>query len=113
LAFDPARQPGRSAGFVALLARQNRAQESVIDLLRQNWRLLTRKMVERSGETGEHYIARSRQEYGVMLKSAAGGGAIMAVTAWLKTILLAWSFRACCKASPPRSITRSDLSPSN
>jgi site-specific recombinase len=91
LAFDPARQPGRSAAFVALLARQNRAQESVIDLLRQNWRLLTRKIVERSGETGEHYIARSPQEYGVMLKSAAGGGAIMAVTAWLKTILLAWS----------------------
>jgi site-specific recombinase len=91
LAFDPTRQPGRNAGFVALLARQNRAQESVIDLLRQNWRLLTRKIVERSGETGEHYIARSRQEYVVMLQSAAGGGAIMAVTAWLKTILLAWS----------------------
>jgi site-specific recombinase len=90
LAFDPANQLTRCAGFVALLARQNRARESVIDLLRQNWRLLTRKMVERSGETGEHYIARSRQEYGVMLKSAAGGGAIMAVTAWLKTILLAW-----------------------
>ncbi|HUD82409.1 MAG TPA: hypothetical protein VMQ67_02855 [Candidatus Saccharimonadales bacterium] len=91
LAFDPAPQLRRYSGFVALLARQNRARESVIDLLRQNWRLLTRKIVERSGETGEHYIARSRQEYGVMLKSAAGGGAIMAVTAWLKTILLAWS----------------------
>jgi site-specific recombinase len=91
LTFDPAPQLKRNAGFVALLARQNRAQESVIDLLRQNWRLLTRKIVERSGETGEHYIARSRPEYGLMLKSAAGGGAIMAVTAWLKTILLAWS----------------------
>jgi site-specific recombinase len=90
MAFDPGTQMKRRAGFVALLARQNRARESVTDLLRQNWRLLTRKMVERSGETGEHYIARSRQEYGTMLKSAAGGGAIMAVTAWLKTILLAW-----------------------
>ncbi len=90
LVFDPAVQPRRSAGFVALLARQNRARESVVDLLRQNCRLLTRKMVERSGETGEHYIARSPQEYGAMLKSAAGGGAIMAVTAWFKTILLAW-----------------------
>jgi site-specific recombinase len=49
----------RIAGFVALLARQNRARESVVDLLRQNWRLLTRKMVERSGETGGHYIART------------------------------------------------------
>jgi site-specific recombinase len=91
LAFDPSPQPTRNAGFVALLVRQNRAQDSVVDLLRQNWRLLTRKIVERSGETGEHYIARSRKEYGLMLKSAAGGGAIMAVTAWLKTVLLAWS----------------------
>jgi site-specific recombinase len=90
LTFDPAIQLKRSAEFVALLVRQNRARESVTDLLRQNFRLLTRKMVERSGETGEHYIARTRQEYGDMLKSAAGGGAIMAVTAWLKTIILAW-----------------------
>jgi site-specific recombinase len=88
-AFDPVSQMKRSAEFVALLARQNRARESVMDLLRQNFRLLTRKMVERSGETGEHYIARTRQEYGAMLKSAAGGGIIMAVTAWLKTIVLA------------------------
>jgi site-specific recombinase len=90
LVFDPATHPGHSAEFVALLARQNRARESVVDLLRQNCRLLTRKMVERSGETGEHYIARSRPEYATMLKSAAGGGAIMAVTAWLKTIVLGW-----------------------
>ena len=74
MAFDPAVQMKRRAGFVALLARQNRARESVTDLLRQNFRLLTRKMVERSGETGEHYIARSRQEYTALLKSAAAGG---------------------------------------
>jgi site-specific recombinase len=89
--FEAAPQMKRSAGFIALLARQNQERESVFDLLRQNFHLLTRKMVERSGETGEHYIARNRREYGAMLASAAGGGAIMAVTAWLKTILLAWS----------------------
>jgi site-specific recombinase len=94
LSFDPAHSLRRSAGFVALLARQNRAQESVLDLLHQNWRLLTRKMIERNGATGEHYIARNRQEYGIILQSAAGGGVIMAVTAWLKTILLAWSLPA-------------------
>jgi site-specific recombinase len=90
-AFEPVTPMKRSAGFVALLARQNRARESVMDLLRQNFRLLTRKVVERSGDTGEHYIARTGKDYGAMLKSAAGGGAIMAVTAWLKTILLAWN----------------------
>src|SRR5208282_2507366 len=89
--FDPAKKMTRNAGLVALLARQNRARESVTELLRQNFRLLTRKMVERSGETGEHYIARNPGEYGAMLKSAAGGGMIMAVTSWLKTILLTWS----------------------
>jgi site-specific recombinase len=94
LAFDSTNRLKRSAEFVALLARQNRERESVIDLLRQNWRLLTRKIVERSGETGEHYIARTRQEYRAMLQSAAGGGAIMVITAWLKTILLAWSLPA-------------------
>lgn len=90
MAFDPATGPKRRAEFVALLARQNRARESVRDLLRQNFRLLTRKMVERSGDTGEHCIARNRQEYSAMLKSAAGGGVIMAVTGWLKTILMSW-----------------------
>ncbi len=90
LAFDPAAKLKRRAAFVALLAQQNRARESVIKLLRQNWRLLTRKMVERSGQTGEHYIARTRLEYSAMLQSAAGGGAIMAVTAWVKTIILGW-----------------------
>jgi site-specific recombinase len=89
--FDPAKKMARNAEFVALLARQNRARESVMELLRQNFRLLTRKMVERSGETGEHYIARNTGEYGAMLKSAAGGGVIMVFTSWLKTILLTWS----------------------
>ncbi len=90
LAFDSTNRIKRSAEFVALLARQNQARESVIDLLRQNWRLLTRKIVERSGQTGEHYIARTREQYGSMLYSAAGGGAIMSLTAWFKTILLTW-----------------------
>jgi site-specific recombinase len=89
--FDPQDHIRRGAAFVAMLARQNRARESIRDLLRQNFRLLTRKMVERSGETGEHYIARTRPEYAAMLKSAAGGGIIMSVTAWLKTILLSWN----------------------
>jgi len=91
LTFDPVRIAAHR-GVCGAAGATEPGAESVTDLLRQNWRLLTRKMVERSGETGEHYIARSRQEYGVMLKRAAGGGAIMAVTAWLKTIILSWNF---------------------
>jgi site-specific recombinase len=90
LAFDPATHVKRGAQFVALLVRHNRARESILDLFRQNFHLLTRKMVERSGVVGEHYIARTRREYSHMLGAAAGGGALMAVTAWLKTIILGW-----------------------
>jgi site-specific recombinase len=75
-------------GFVARLVRENRARESVAELLRQNFRLLTRKIVERNAETGEHYIARTPGEYGEMLRSAAGGGVIMAFTTWFKLIIL-------------------------
>jgi site-specific recombinase len=81
---------GRIGGFVARLVRENRARESVTGLLRQNFHLLTRKIVERNAETGEHYIARTPREYGKMLQSAAGGGVIMAFTTWIKLNILGW-----------------------
>ncbi len=42
--------------------------------------MLAAKLAERSSETGEHYITRTRAEYGAMLRDAAGGGAITALT---------------------------------
>jgi site-specific recombinase len=90
LAFNPNRKMEDIAAWVALLVRQNRARESVADLFRQNFRLLTRKIVERNAETGEHYIARTPGEYLEMLRRAAGGGVIMAFTTWFKTIILGW-----------------------
>jgi len=80
----------RVGAFVARLVRENRARESVAELLRQNFQLLTRKIVERNAETGEHYIARTVREYCEMLRSAAGGGVIMAFTTWFKFIILGW-----------------------
>ncbi|MDB6068403.1 MAG: hypothetical protein JWR26_4611, partial [Pedosphaera sp.] len=80
----------RIAAFVARLVRENRARESVLELMRQNFHLLARKILERNGETGEHYIARTPKEYGSMLRSASGGGAIMAFTTWFKVMLLGW-----------------------
>ncbi len=90
LAFDPNRSMTVIRDFVALLVRENRARESLRDLMKQNFRLLTRKLVERNAETGEHYIARTPKQYGEMLLRAGGGGAIMALTAWFKVILLSW-----------------------
>ncbi len=90
LEYSPNRKLTDVAAFVALLVRENRARESLRDLFRQNFRLLTRKMVEHTAETGEHYIARTPKEYREMLVRAAGGGVIMAFTTWFKMILLAW-----------------------
>ena len=49
-----------------------------------NLHLLARKLVERAGKTGEHYIALTRRQYWQMLGSAAGGGLITLGTASLK-----------------------------
>lgn len=90
LNFNGAQTLTRIGSFVAMLVRQNRARESVRELLRQNFHLLMRKILERNAETGEHYIARTPKEYLAMIRSAAGGGAIMAFTTWLKLIILGW-----------------------
>lgn len=57
---------------------------SIRHLFRWNLRLLHRKIVERSGETGEHYIAFTRKEYRHIWLAAAGGGLLTAGTAAIK-----------------------------
>ena len=83
----PALEPGRKLAIIADLVRQNHARRSVRELCRQNLHLLTRRIVERNAETGEHYVARNGREYVVMLRSAAGGGAILGVTTFVKLLL--------------------------
>jgi len=90
LNFNGEQSLTRISSFVAMLVRQNRVRESIRELLRQNFHLLTRKILERNAETGEHYIARTPREYLAMIRSAAGGGVIMAFTTWFKLIILAW-----------------------
>ena len=69
-----ARSP-RSAACAALLAR--------------HYSLLARQVTERSAETGEHYITRDRDEYRDMLRRAAGGGAVIAGTTFVKFAIAA------------------------
>lgn len=59
-------------------------RRSVRALFRQHTSQLARKVAERSAETGEHYITRTRAEYATMLRRACGGGAVMAATTYLK-----------------------------
>ena len=53
-------------------------------LLRENLNLIARKMVERTGHSGEHYIAHNRGEYWHMWAAALGGGLLTVITAALK-----------------------------
>jgi site-specific recombinase len=63
------------------------------DILRSNLHLLARKIIERAGHTGEHYITASRADYAKMLLSAGGGGVLTAGTAALK-FLIGWAHLA-------------------
>jgi site-specific recombinase len=61
-------------------------------LLKQNLNLLARKTVERTGRSGEHYIALSRKEYWQMWLAAIGGGLLTVLTAAIKMRIVEQSF---------------------
>ena len=85
-------EPATPASYSALtsqLITANLQRNSVRALLAESYALLGRKVVERSAETGEHYIARTRADYFGMLKMAAGGGALTAITVYLKFFISA------------------------
>jgi site-specific recombinase len=63
-------------------------RRSVRALFAQHYSMLARKVAERSAETGEHYITRSRAEYRDMLARAGGGGAVIAGTTYVKFMVL-------------------------
>ncbi len=60
---------------------------SLIALLRSNTNLLARRVVERAGDAGEHYMTRTRSEQHEMLGAAGGGGAVTAVMVLLKFVV--------------------------
>ncbi|MCM5682852.1 site-specific recombinase [Schlegelella sp. S2-27] len=84
LSKDPARAVRELMVQFAETAQRRR---SVRALLARNYSLLARKMVERSAETGEHYITRNRSEYLQMFWRAAGGGAVTTMTVLVKFLL--------------------------
>jgi len=63
---------------------------SLRHLIGWNMQLLGRKIVDRSSETGEHYIAKNLREYRHIWLAAAGGGLLTVGTAVVKTIIHAW-----------------------
>ncbi|HTJ83189.1 MAG TPA: hypothetical protein VL400_15830 [Polyangiaceae bacterium] len=71
------------------LLTERRRQRSLTDILRTNTRLLARKVIERAGQSGEHYITTTPGEYVKMLLSAGGGGVLTAGTVVAKNLIAA------------------------
>lgn len=87
--FAPA-DSQRSGAWLSLLAdlvRSRLENESLRTLVQHNLHMLSRKIVERTGASGEHYITSTPREWFAMLSSAAGGGVLTAGTALLKTLI--------------------------
>jgi site-specific recombinase len=77
----PAPSVARLIGKLVLAGGE---RNSIRALIASNSSMLAAKVTERSAETGEHYITRDRASYLQMVKKAAGGGALTAVTVLLK-----------------------------
>ena len=80
--------------LTASLVRGMHERRSIRTLFARHYSLLARKVAERSAETGEHYITRDRAEYLDMLRRAAGGGAVLAATTFIKFAILALGLSA-------------------
>ena len=78
-----------TAQLFSHLASVGQYQRSLRALFSHSTSLLAAKVAERSSEVGEHYITRTRSQYRGMLRSAAGGGALTAVTTFLKFAIMA------------------------
>ncbi|MDD5480463.1 site-specific recombinase [Rhodoferax sp.] len=83
-----------TAQLLAHLVQVGQERRSVRALITANSSMLAAKVAERSSETGEHYITRTRGEYFQMLRDAAGGGAVMSLTTLFKFAVLSLSLSA-------------------
>lgn len=88
-------QPGRAtAALLADLVQVGLDSRSVRALIAASSHLTAAKVAERSAESGEHYITRNKAEYRDMLGKAAGGGAVLGFTTWIKFALYGLSLSA-------------------
>jgi site-specific recombinase len=71
-------------GLLGQLMEGRLTDLSFRSLLSENLNLIARKMVERTGHSGEHYIAHNRSEYWHMWAAALGGGLLTVITAAVK-----------------------------
>jgi site-specific recombinase len=85
MSVHPAASTARLLSQLVLVGQERRSLRALID---SNTSMLAAKVAERSSETGEHYITRTRAQYRAMLRDAAGGGAVMSLTTLVKFMVL-------------------------
>lgn len=73
--------------FIGRLIRDEIQTRSVREYVRESLQLLTRKIVERAGEKGDHYIATSVPEQKRLLVAASYAGILTSVTALFKFLI--------------------------
>ncbi len=78
------RGEGDGRALAADLVRGAATQGSLRHLARTTLKRLARKVVEHTGESGEHYIAEDRKAWSAMGWAAAGGGLLTVGTALVK-----------------------------
>jgi site-specific recombinase len=86
--------PVALSAFLEILVNDSFRRRSLFSLASQSFSLLTRKIVERTGATGEHYITRTTSEYMRMIKRALAGGFITGFTTLLKFLIYMVSLSA-------------------
>ncbi|WP_413290737.1 site-specific recombinase [Bdellovibrio sp. HCB337] len=87
LVLSHERNPEAVSQFVSTLMVENVRLHKFGALFADNLALISKKIVERSAETGEHYITRNRAEYMYILRKAIGGGVLTAITTLVKFLM--------------------------
>ncbi|GLT24562.1 hypothetical protein GCM10007933_40440 [Zoogloea oryzae] len=83
MAADPG-SPGPVLLLLQQLAYAAHESASLRHLVRANLQRLQRRIVDRAGKTGEHYIAENNEDYRHIWTAAAGGGLLTVGTAAMK-----------------------------
>lgn len=69
-------------------------RRGIRNLMARHYSQLARQVAERSAETGDHYITRTRRQYADMVRRAAGGGLVIAGTTYVKFGVMALGLSA-------------------
>jgi site-specific recombinase len=67
------------------ILKSRRKSQTLKSFLSQNLSLISKKIVDRAGHTGEHYIARNVKERFLLFVSSSGGGLLTVATTYFKS----------------------------